>query len=222
MKPLFSRLTFNQRLAVAAVVLGAVALAASPYPGTKATVDTRALALEVATEADHVEPLDLAAWIIAGRADYRLLDLRGEREYAQYHIPTAEHVPLATLPEAGLGRHEKLVLYSDGGIHAVQAWLFLRASRYRAVYVLKGGLDEWKEQVLFPILAENPTPFQRARDERLKAVAAFFGGQPRVGVPGSAAPLPMMTTGSMPVPAVVGPASPSGVRPPVRKKKEGC
>lgn len=220
MKTLLARLTLNQKLALVAFVLGAVAIAATPYTGTKATVDTRALALEVATEADHVEPLDLASWIIAGRADYRLVDLRTDTEFAQYHIPTAENVPLATLPGAGLGRNEKIVLYSDGGIHSVQAWLLLRASEYQTVYVLKGGLDEWKEQVLFPILTENPNDFQRARDERLKSMAAFFGGQPRIGAPGGPLALPMVS-GAMPTPSVAAPPS-TGARPPVRKKKEGC
>jgi rhodanese-related sulfurtransferase len=221
MKTWLAKLTLNQKLAAVPFVLGAVAIAATPYTTAKATIDTKALALEVATEADHVEPLDLAAWIIAGRADYRLIDLRGESEFAQYHIPTAENLPMATLPEAGLGRHEKIILYTDGGIHSVQAWLLLRASDYKTVYVLKGGLDEWKEQVLFPILAESPNDFQRARDERLKSVAAFFGGQPRIGAPGGPLALPM-AAGTMPAPNVAAPASPGGARPATKKKKEGC
>ncbi len=221
MKMWLAKLPLNQRLAAVAFVLGAVALAATPYTTTKATIDTKALALDAATEADHVEPLDLAAWIVAGRADYRLVDLRTDAEFAQYHIPTAENLPLATIPDAGLGRNEKIVLYSDGGIHSVQAWLLLRASQYKAVYVLKGGLDEWKEQVLFPILAENPNDFQRARDERLKSMAAFFGGQPRIGAPGGPLALPMVA-GAMPAPNVAAPASPGGPRPATKKKKEGC
>ena len=48
-----SRLTLNQKLAVAAVALGAVALFAAPYPGSKVTLDAKELALAVATEADR-------------------------------------------------------------------------------------------------------------------------------------------------------------------------
>ena len=51
----FSRLTLNQKLAAAALLLGAVALFASPYPGTRVTLDAKELALIVGTEADHVE-----------------------------------------------------------------------------------------------------------------------------------------------------------------------
>ena len=88
----FSRLTLNQKLALAAVALGAVALFAAPYPGSKVTLDARELALVVGTEADHVEAPELAAWIIENRADYRLVDLQnGERVRRLLHPDRGEH-----------------------------------------------------------------------------------------------------------------------------------
>ena len=222
-----SRLTLNQKLAAAALLLGAVALAASPYPGSRVTLDAKELALIVGSEADHVEAPELAAWVIAGRADYRLIDLRSAAEFDRYHIPTAENVPMSVLTDAGLGRQEKLVLYSEGGIHSAQAWMLLRAQGYTSVYMLKGGLDDWNDQVVFPVLADNPTPAQRARDERLRAMSAFFGGQPRsasavqAGLP--AAPAAAPATAAAAAPKVVAPPSPTGAaKPPAKKKKEGC
>jgi len=227
MRGWISRLTLNQKLAVAAVALGAVALFAAPYPGSKVTLDAKELALVVGTEADHVEAPELAAWIIENRADYRLIDLRSEVEFAQYHIPTAQNVPLNVLTDSGLLRQEKLVLYSEGGIHSAQAWMLLRAQGYKSVYMLKGGLDEWKDQVLFPAVADNPTPTERARDERLKSISAFFGGQPRsaTAVAAGAASTPAMATPAAPAsPAAVAPPSPAGGAKPAapKKKKEGC
>jgi hypothetical protein len=221
-----SRLTLNQRLAAGAVLLGAVALLASPYPGSKVTLDSKELALVVGTEADHVEAPELAAWIIEGRADYRLVDLRSEGEFAQYHIPTALNIPMNVLTDAGLGRQEKIVLYSEGGIHSAQAWMLLKAQGYKAVYMLKGGLEEWKDQVVFPVVADNPTPDQRARDERLRAMSAFFGGQPRsaaaVAAGAAAAPATAAPAATSATP-VAAPPSPSGAaKPPAKKKKEGC
>jgi rhodanese-related sulfurtransferase len=214
-----SRLTLNQRLAIAAVALGAIALLAVPYPGNTVTLSPKELALIVGTEADHVEAQELAAWIIEGRGDFRLIDVRTAAEFAQYHIPTAENIPMAALPDAGLPRPEKLVLYSDGGVHGAQAWMLLRAQGYRSAYVLKGGLEEWKDQVVFPVLAENPTPDERARDERLASISAFFGGQPRA----AAAPPGAAATGMPAMPKVVAPPSPAGgAKAPAKKKKEGC
>jgi rhodanese-related sulfurtransferase len=221
-----SRLTLNQKLAVAAVALGAVALFAAPYPGSKVTLDARELALVVGTEADHVEAPELGAWIIEGRADYRLVDLRTEAEFAQYHIPTAVNIPMNVLTDAGLGRQEKLVLYSEGGIHSAQAWMLLRAQGYTSVYMLKGGLDEWKDQVVFPVVADNPTPAVRARDERLKSMSAFFGGRPRSAAAVTAgAAAPGMAAPATPAPpAVAAPPSPAGGAKSAapKKKKEGC
>ncbi len=222
-----SRMTLNQKLALVAVVLGAAALFASPYPGSKVTLDAKELALVVGTEADHVEAPALAAWVIEGRADYRLVDLRSQAEFEQYHIPTAQSIPMNVLTDAGLRRQEKLVLYSDGGIHSAQAWMLLRAQGYRSVYMLKGGLDEWKDQVLFPAVADNPTPIERARDERLKSISAFFGGQPRsaTSVAADAAAMPGIATPATPaLPKVAAPPSPAaGAKSAApKKKKEGC
>lgn len=213
-----SRLTRNQQLAALALILGIVAIPARPYSGTTVTLDTKALATEVAREADHVDPLDLADWIIKGRSDYRLVDIRTEAEYATYHIPTAESIPLATLTDAPLGRHEKIVVYSEGGIHSAQAWMLLRARDFKGVYMLRGGLEAWNDEVLFPTLAEDPTAFQAERDARLKSISAHFGGAPVTGDSGStAAAAPRV------MPKVEAPSSTGAVAPKAtKKKKEGC
>lgn len=227
MRRWMSTLTLNQKLALAALALGAVAMFAQPYQGGKVTLNATELALAIGTEADHVEALDLASWIIESRADYRLIDLRTDPEFAQYHIPSAENVPMTGLTDAGLGRQEKIVLYSEGGIHSAQAWMLLKAQGYKAVYMLKGGLDEWKDQVVFPLLADNPTGYQRSRDERLKSISAFFGGQPRSAsalAAGGAAEPGLILPATPHLPSVVAPASPAGAAAPgaTKKKKEGC
>jgi rhodanese-related sulfurtransferase len=226
MRSWVSRLTLNQKLATGALALGVVALFASPYPGNRVTLDAKELALAVGTEADHVEAPELAAWIIEGKADYRLVDLRSEAEFTQYHIPTAVNIPMNNLTDAGLGRDEKIILYSEGGIHSAQAWMLLRAQGYKAVYALKGGLDDWKGQVVFPVLADNPTPEQRVADGRRRAMAGFFGGQPRSaaaaaagGASAALSPEPALQA----LPKVAAPPSPAGgARPGAARKKEGC
>ncbi len=215
-------LTLNQKLALGTLVLGAIAVFVVPYPGNAVTLDAKEIAVEIGREADRVEASELASWIIEGRAAYRLIDLRGEAEFAQYHIPTAVNVPMARLTDAGLGRPDELVLYSDDGVRAAQAWMLLKARGYKAVYMLKGGLDDWKSHVMFPIVADNPTPDERMRDERARSVSAYFGGQPRsasavaAGAPGSVMPT------SAALPNVAAPVSPTGAAKPGAKKREGC
>ena len=38
--------------------------------------------------------------------------------------------------------------------------MLLRAKGYKGVYILRGGLEAWKDSVLFPRIPENPTPAQ--------------------------------------------------------------
>jgi rhodanese-related sulfurtransferase len=212
------RLALNQKLAVAALLLGALALFSQPHRGPFVKLDARELALVVEQEVDHVTPAELAAWIVEGRADYRLLDLRSAAEYAAYRIPTAENVPLSALAEYPLLRNERVVLYSEGGIHAAQGWLLLRAQGYSGVYTVLGGLDGWKDEVLFPSLPEGADAQERARFERAASLAQFFGGQARLvgdaAAPAAAVEWPRLTA----PPPTPGPATPVGKR----KKKEGC
>jgi hypothetical protein len=220
----------NQKLAAVALVLGAVALFSQPHRGPVVKLDTRELAMVVGQEVDHVKPAELAAWIVEGRADYRLLDLRSAEEFGRYHIPTAENVPVSMLPDFPLQPREKVVLYSEGGIHAAQAWMLLRAQGHTAVYTVLGGLDGWKDEVLFPVMPVDATPQQRARFEQVAAIATFFGGQPRAAdAAAAAAPgspeIPTVTTPVAPAlpsiaPPVAGRAAPAGA--PKKKKKEGC
>ena len=213
----WSSLSLNRKLALGAQALGGLALFARPNRGNVVTLDLKELATIIDQEGDHVTAGELAGWIVAGRSDYRLIDLRSEKEYGEYHIPTAENVTLIALPDSSLPPNERVVLYSEGGIHASQAWMLLRARGLKNAYTLKGGLDQWKEEVLFPALAENASPQERARFERAVALARFFGGAPRTGGTQTAvARPPEMPKPEAPAPAV------GATSPPPKKKKEGC
>jgi rhodanese-related sulfurtransferase len=220
MKNFWSTLSLNARLGLLGGLLGFGALVIGNPSGTSGvTIDPQELARIVQTETDHVSPETLADWIIQGKADYRLIDLRSDTAFAQYHIPGAENVPLTALSGYGFLRNEKIVLYSDGGIHSAQAWFLLKARDYRGVYLLRGGLEEWKEQILFPTIPENPTPEQAAAFEKRKQVSTFFGGTPLAGTRQEGAAAIAMPAPAMPAPPAAGAATGGA---PAKKKKEGC
>ncbi len=208
-------MTLNQKLAIAAVALGAIGLVARPNAGGRVTIDTRTLAAEVAREVDHVDVYELADWIVQGRSDFRLIDVRDEKAFVEYHIPTAENVPLARLEDYPLLRNEKIVIYSDGGIHSAQAWFLLKARGYAGAYILRGGLEEWTDAILFPTFSENPTPFRRQRDARVRALSVHFGGSPRTGAAAE-------TSAPRAMPKMDAPAGAPAAAKPAKKKKEGC
>ncbi len=215
-----AKLSLNQKLGALALALGALAVFADVAPGHTVRVNARQLLTEVARAEDHVTPAELAAWIIEGRTDYRLVDIRSEQAFAEYHIPTAENVPIATVLDGALGRTDKIVLYGDGGIHAAQGWMALKGLGYRRVYTLLEGLDAWKDEVLFPVAPPSPSPEEQARFERAVQVARFFGGQPRAAVAPGAEPMALPTPAA--APAVALPSLPAGAGSGPKKKREGC
>lgn len=163
----------GRALAVGALVLGtAAAFAGSPYRAARGSVDVTELSSMVAREEDHVTALELAAWIHDRKPGLRVIDVREPDEFAAYQIPTAENVPLAQFSRLSLKPDETVVLYSGGGAHAAQAWVFIRAMGHRQVFFLSGGLNEWIDEVMNPVAS---TP-----------ITKYFGGVARPE--GSASP----------------------------------
>lgn len=219
-------LTLNQRLALLAFALGALALAAHPTRARTVTIDPAELALIVQRDADHVDVATLADLLVKGQSDFRLVDVRSEQDYAASHIPLAENIPIGALPEAGLPRNEKVVLYAEDGVHAAQAWFLLKAQGHKGAYMLRGGLAEWREQILSPVLLPAPTAEQRQENEKRAAVAAFFGGAARNAAnavpPSHPSPAQVVSTPAAPPPAAIPmPSVPPKAKPAV-KRKEGC
>jgi hypothetical protein len=214
----FRALTINQRLAALALVLGVVALAATPARGGRATIDSREMAWLMAKGVDRVQPRTLADWIIQGRSDYRLIDLRDAAAFAAGpRIPTSENIPVAMLPDAGLSPTAKILLVAGDEARAAQAWFLLTAEGYRGVAIVRGGLSGWTDEVLYPRV-DGMNPVGR---ERLEAVSAHFSGAPKTGAgPDGATVPPALMQAAAPTPP---PPSAQGAKKAVpAKKREGC
>lgn len=174
-------------LAGAAAVAGALApFAGSPHRATRAAstgarhaIDVAELARVVADQEDHVSAVELAAWLRARRPGLRVVDVRTAGEYAAYHIPGAEHVPLEALASARFAPGETIVLYSELGVHGGQAWVFLRALGHHRVLFLRGGLHEWLDDVMSPTIAASAPAEAQAAFEQVAELSRWFGGTPR-------------------------------------------
>ena len=178
----FVKLPIRKRVGILAIILGFAAIfAGSPYNKSTARINVKEIALTSVTDENRVDVNELADWIIKGKYDYRLVDLRDTEKYDSYNIPLSENIPIIEILDSDLMRNEKIVLYSDEETVAAQSWFLLKADNFKSVYILKGGLESWKDQVLFPTLASNPTKGQLVLFEKKIEVSKFFGGQPQVG-----------------------------------------
>lgn len=154
-------------LLIIAIVAGLLAaISGSPYRADRASIDVAQLAQIVAKEEDHVTALELAQWIRDRKQGLRVIDVRDDDAFAKYHIPRSELVPMSRITSTPFRDDETIVLISDGGAHAAQAWVFLRALGHRNVFFLRGGVGEWLDEVMNPA---KPSELTR-----------YFGGMPRV------------------------------------------
>jgi rhodanese-related sulfurtransferase len=177
-------------LTATALVLGAfAAFAGSPVATSNARIDVAILARTVDREDDHVTSVELARWIKDKKENLRIIDIRDSVDFADYHIPGAERIDLTDLVKTPFRKNETIVLYSGGGAHAAQGWVFLRALGYTQVYFLRGGLAEWLDDVMNPTISSNASDSARGEFTKTAEISRYFGGVPRVGESSSAAPV---------------------------------
>ncbi len=176
--------SLTRRLGIGALALGATAaLAGNPYRRTDGRLDIAQTLQLIEDGGDHVSALQLAGWIKDGRPGLRVIDVRSPAEFAQFAIPTAENAPLEALVRTAFAPTGLVVLYSEGGAHAGQAWVLLRALGVTNAFFIAGGLTDWRDQVLSPVLPEDASPEARAAFADVAALSRYFGGSPSIGSP---------------------------------------
>ncbi len=172
----------HKALAATAIVLAvSAAVVESSHGGTKARLDAAALAHEIEHEDDHVTALELAQWIRDRKTGLRVIDVRPDSEYQAFHIPSAERLALADVSKLTPKADETIVLYSEGGAHAAQGWVLLRALGHKRVFFLRGGLLDWMDDVMSPPLPEQKgNAAADSTRNRIAELSRYFGGVPRV------------------------------------------
>jgi len=111
-----------------------------------------------------------------------LIDVRSEDEYNKYSIPGAFNIPLDNiaseenadyLDQPGMD----VVLISNGGVYADQAWALAAQKGIKNIYIMKGGLNEWFATIIKPVAPPETAPTE-AYDLYAfrKAACIYFGG----------------------------------------------
>jgi len=186
----------DRRFGVALLIILSGLLALSPAGlRTATTVSPQQLAEAIINEQDHLTAEELAAWLIDKKPDLLVVDMRSAEEYAQYHIPGAVHIPFNRMFEAEalemMAGDKTVVLYSNGGTHAAQAWVLLKQQGIDS-RVLLGGLNYWTAAILNPTApSEAVADAEILKYEFRKGAAGYFGGS---GV----APAPRDSTATLP------------------------
>jgi rhodanese-related sulfurtransferase len=166
-------------LATAALALGALAVVAGSPRRSGPAIDVAQLAREVSNESDHVTAVELAGWIRDRKPRLRIIDIRDSASFEESHVPGAVRASLDEVAVTPVKDGETIVLYSGGGAHAAQAWVLLRSRGMKDVFFLRGGYDEWMDEVINPQVPRNAPPEERAAMDSVAALSRYFGGVPR-------------------------------------------
>ena len=172
-------------LAVAATALGWGAFAAD----LRAPSRSAELAVEIDREADHMSAIELAERIQRDSSSLRVFDLRSPKEFAEFHIPSAKQSSVGELSRTEIPNDSTIVLYSEGGTHAAQAWVLMRLRGYRNVFFLREGIYEWISRIHEPRLAVDATQSEHEEFRKAEELSRYFGGVPQSGVPRNEVPV---------------------------------
>jgi len=133
---------------------------------------------------DRVDVEELAAWLVAGRADFELIDVRPSADFAAGAIAEARNLSVAELlgddTLASLPRDRKLVLYSNGAELSAKAATLLRVAGLDA-RVLAGGYNAWQARILNPDISPEETDGESLQVSERRALACYFVGDRGAG-----------------------------------------
>jgi rhodanese-related sulfurtransferase len=219
MKKYLLDLSINKKIAALAGLLAILALViGNSGNSNKISVNAKVLALSTIKDQDKINTLTLADWIIKDKADFTLVDLRSEKGFSEYNIPNSINIKMEDLLNSDLKRNQKLLLFGNDDISSAQAWFILRSSNYKGVYILNGGMNSWKNEILYPKRPAILAPEDSIKFEKIKQVSLHFGGSPQMQSSESTS-----TAVVAPAPSVV-PNLPKIIIPAgtTKKKKEGC
>lgn len=218
MKNFLNGLSIQIKLAGLAMLLGIMALLiGNSNDRSKITVNAKEVAHSTVNDQDKITVNTLADWLIKGNADFTLVDLRTEKEFSEYNIPNSVNIKMEELLNSNLRRNQKYLFYSSDDIASAQAWFILKSTGYKGVYILKGGMTSWKNQILYPERAAFISPEDSLKFEKIKEISLHFGGVPRTQVSGQST---IETPVQVSTPTIPKLSTPAGTA--TKKKKEGC
>jgi rhodanese-related sulfurtransferase len=160
------------------------------------------LLLDVKLETYKISADELADLIIKQDPSVQIIDVRRKPEFDKFHLPGAMNIPLDSLLNESMKPFvnqvsKKNILYSNGTSLANEAWIITRQLGYDNNYVLDGGLNNWYQTIIRPVIPANSAPKEDwDLYQSRKAASQFFTGasasQPSAGQP-ALAPVPRKT-----------------------------
>lgn len=149
-------------------------------PSNQSDVSLAAIAKAAARQDDRVSVEELAGWLIEGRGDFQLIDVRRPEDFDSGRIGDAMSVPIAQIADADvlseLPTDRMLLVYSNGAENAAKAAVLLRLEGFDA-HLLAGGYNAWHQRILNPDISAEELDGESLQVSRQRAYACYFVGE---------------------------------------------
>ncbi len=133
---------------------------------------------------DEISAIDLARAIRDRQPRLLVIDLRPVDAVETERLPTAR--ALGELELQRLDSAAQLVVYADRDVDPDVIEAVRSQHGARSIRRLRGGVQAWKAEVLFPILRSDAVESQQGEFRKRAQLSRYFGGSPRVIEPGEA------------------------------------
>jgi rhodanese-related sulfurtransferase len=157
-----------------------IASVAACGPSNDSQVSLTDVAQAAARQDDRVSVADLASWIIEGRGDFKLVDVRMPEDFESGKIGDAVNIPIAQLVTqdvlSSLPTDRQIVVYSNGSENAAKATVMLRLSGFDA-HLLTGGYNAWQAKILNPEISAAAIDGESLEIAEQRAYACYFVGE---------------------------------------------
>lgn len=157
-----------------------VASVAACSPSNDSRVSMRDIAQAAARQDDRASVEELATWLIEGRGDFKLIDVRAPEDFEGGRIGDAENIPIAEIVSdetlARLPTNRMLLVYSNGSENAAKAAVMLRLAGFDA-HLLVGGYSAWHEKILNPDISAEALDGESLRVAEQRAYSCYFVGE---------------------------------------------
>jgi rhodanese-related sulfurtransferase len=164
----------------AALLSMSVASIAACGPSDKADVSLVDIARAAAQKDDRVSIEDLAHWLVEGRGDFQLIDVRVPDEFESGSIGDARNIPIAQLVSedvlSSLPTDRLIIVYSNGSENAAKAAVLLRLSGFDA-HLLTGGYNAWHQRILNPEISASALDGESLQVSEQRALSCYFVGE---------------------------------------------
>ena len=124
----------------------------------------------------------LAAMLVEKDPTVKLVDVRDAFDFQKFSLPNATNLNIENIVSdewSEFMNQDKytIVIYSNGNVDAVEAWMLCRMKGYENIFVLQGGLNNWYETILNPQKpASTMADEELAKYEFRKAAGSSLGG----------------------------------------------